>query len=65
MIMTRCLIYRSRDGFRWRLVSQNGRIIAESGEAYTRAYDARKAYNTVAQVIVLGVTVVTVKESKK
>jgi uncharacterized protein YegP (UPF0339 family) len=63
--MTRCLIYRSQDGFRWRLVSQNGRIIAESGEAYTRAYDARKAYNTVAQVIVLGVTVVTVKEPKK
>lgn len=36
-------VYRARDGYRWRLWSANGRIVAESGEAYVRisgAYDA-------------------------
>lgn len=27
-------IYQARDGWRWRRVSPNGRIIGESGEAY-------------------------------
>lgn len=27
-------IYRARDGWRWRRVAPNGRIIGESGEAY-------------------------------
>jgi uncharacterized protein YegP (UPF0339 family) len=27
-------IWNSRDGYRWRLWSANGRIVAESGEAY-------------------------------
>lgn len=35
-------VYLSRDGFRWRLVSA-GRIVAESGEAYTRNRDAIRA----------------------
>lgn len=31
-------VYKAKDGFRWRLKSGNGRIVAESGEAYkTRA----------------------------
>lgn len=29
-------IYRAKDGFRWRLKASNGRIIAESGEAYKK-----------------------------
>lgn len=29
-------IYKARDGWRWRLVARNGRIIADSGEAYNR-----------------------------
>ena len=27
--------YKATDGWRWRLKSGNGRIVAESGEAYT------------------------------
>ena len=36
-------IYRSRDGWRWRAVRANGRIMADSGEAYTRKVGARRA----------------------
>lgn len=39
-------VYMARDGFRWRLVSA-GRIIAESGEAYTRKRDALRAARRV------------------
>ena len=27
-------LYKARDGWRWRAVARNGRIVAESGEAY-------------------------------
>lgn len=37
------VIYRARDGWRWRLVARNNRIVADSGEAYTRARDAQRA----------------------
>lgn len=30
------VVYRAKDGWRWRLKARNGRIVAESGEAYTR-----------------------------
>ena len=30
-------------GWRWRLVAANGRIVADSGEAYTREHDVRRA----------------------
>lgn len=39
--------YRAKDGWRWRLLARNGRIIAESGEAYTRKRDALRALDTV------------------
>lgn len=29
-------IYEAKDGWRWRLWARNGRVIAESGEAYKR-----------------------------
>jgi len=40
----KCRIYPAEDGHRWRLKSSNGRIVADSGEAYTRSYDAKKAF---------------------
>lgn len=39
--------YRAKDGWRWRLVSRNNRIIAESGEAYTRRRDVYRALDAV------------------
>ena len=30
----RWVIYRAKDGWRWRLKASNGRIVADSGEAY-------------------------------
>lgn len=43
--------YRAKDGYRWRLKAENGKIIAESGEAYTEANDAREGFDRVAKRI--------------
>lgn len=39
----RFTVYEARDGYRWRLLAANNRLIAESGEAYTRERDAWRA----------------------
>jgi uncharacterized protein YegP (UPF0339 family) len=37
-------VYEDRAGqYRWRLVASNGRIVADSGEGYTNAANAREA----------------------
>ena len=36
--------YRAKDGFRWRVVSRNGNIVADSGEAYENRGDALAIY---------------------
>jgi uncharacterized protein YegP (UPF0339 family) len=38
-------IYPAKDGWRWRARMRNGRIVAESGEAYTRKADASRAWH--------------------
>ena len=40
-------VYQAADGWRWRLLGANNRLIAESGEAYTRERDAYRAVNAV------------------
>lgn len=40
-------VYPAADGYRWRLRATNGRIIAESGEAYVRKQGAEKAVDRV------------------
>lgn len=41
-------VYRDKlGGWRWRLRTINGRIIADSGESYTRERDAWRAISTV------------------
>ena len=44
-------VYEAKDGFRWCLVANNGNIMAESGEAYTREPDAYKAAVRVVSII--------------
>lgn len=39
----RLTTYEAKDGHRWRLVAPNGRIMADGGEAYTRAASALRA----------------------
>ena len=55
--MTKCRakfqVYQAADGFRWRLKSSNGNIIADSGEAYTRRAGAQRAVKRMKQVIAL------------
>lgn len=41
-------VYKSADGWRWRLVSANGRILCQ-GEAHTRERDAYRAIHAVAR----------------
>ncbi|MGW8565680.1 YegP family protein [Isoptericola sp. NPDC055881] len=36
-------IYEATDGWRWRLKARNGRIVADSAEAYTRRRDVLRA----------------------
>jgi uncharacterized protein YegP (UPF0339 family) len=35
-------IYRADDGWRWRYTASNGRILADSGQGYSRRIDAAK-----------------------
>jgi uncharacterized protein YegP (UPF0339 family) len=37
------IVYQSLDGWRYRRVAANGRIVEDSGEAYTRRHDAKRA----------------------
>lgn len=43
-------IYKAKDGYRWRLWSQ-GRIKADSGEAYTRKEKLRKGLTQTAKLL--------------
>ena len=59
-------IYKAKDGFRWRMVATNGNIVAESGEAYTRPYDCKKAVGNLALRIVLeGIDVTEPKQKAR
>jgi uncharacterized protein YegP (UPF0339 family) len=46
----RITVYNAKDGWRWRMQAPNNRIVAESGEAYTRRASAVRA----AKALVLG-----------
>lgn len=59
-------LYRARDGWRWRLVAPNGRILADSGEAYTRKAGAAKGCTRAAQAMcALVASVVQMGEAPK
>lgn len=46
MKQPRFQVYEGKDGWRWRLVAANGRVIAQ-GEGHTRKRDAERAVQTV------------------
>lgn len=43
----RVRIFHAADGWRWQVLARNNRLVAESGEAYTRRRDCVKAYERV------------------
>jgi len=46
-------VYEDASGqYRWRLKAANGRIIAESGEAYTRKRDSSRAVAGVVAAVI-------------
>lgn len=55
-------IWRSRDGWRWHLKASNGRIIAESGEAYKRLDHCKDAVLNFTSIIRNGLYEVEVQE---
>lgn len=44
-------VYMADDGWRWRLKASNGRIIAESGEAYTNRSKAVDGWTRVCRAV--------------
>lgn len=50
--------YKAKDGWRWRARTKNGKIIAESGEAYSSKAGAFDAANRLVALIQFKVTVV-------
>lgn len=50
MKQARFHVYKAKDGWRWRLIASNGRIIADSGEAYTRKGSADAAVERTIKV---------------
>ena len=51
-------VYKAKDGWRWRRQAANGKILAESGEAYTNKNDAI----VMAERVNVGLEVKVVKE---
>ena len=41
MRLCRVEVDKAKDGFRWRLLSRNGKVIADGGQAYARKPSAR------------------------
>lgn len=37
------IVYQAKDGWRWRRIAPNNRVVSDSGEAYTRKADAEEA----------------------
>lgn len=37
------VVWKAKDGWRWRLWAPNGKLTAESGESYKRRYDCKQA----------------------
>lgn len=44
-------VYEAKDGFRWRLLAGNGKVIADSGEAYVTRSGAIRAIKSVRRTI--------------
>lgn len=44
-------VYEARDGWRWRLRAGNGRIVAESGEAYVTEAKALQGFDRVLELV--------------
>lgn len=50
MSASRCarfVSYPAKDGYRWRLLAANHKVIADSGEAYTTRHDCHRAIDRV------------------
>jgi len=52
-------ITKAKDGWRWHMRTRNGRIVAESGEAYTRHVDAQRAAHMLVAGVIENVTLLS------
>lgn len=52
MRVARVKLFKDRKGeYRWRLVAKNGRIVADSGEGYSRRRDAERAADRFVELV--------------
>jgi uncharacterized protein YegP (UPF0339 family) len=47
-------VYKAKDGHRWRITAHNGKIVAESGEAYERPSGAKKSVKQLLTIVERG-----------
>ena len=45
-------VYRAKDGWRWKLVARNGRIVAASSEAFVDKRGAERNLNLTADMLI-------------
>lgn len=45
-------VYEAADGWRWRLKAFNGRIVADSGEAYVTQANAKRAARRLCRAVI-------------
>lgn len=51
-------VYKAKDGWRWRMRHGNAKIIADSGQAYTRKADASTAASKMVNAIQAGMVII-------
>ena len=51
-------VYKSADGWRWRIKAANGRIVADGGEAYARRAGATRAVAGLIRILAADIPVV-------
>lgn len=47
------IVYQAADGWRWRLLSDNHKVMADSGEAYASKGNAKRALKRLARAAAL------------
>jgi uncharacterized protein YegP (UPF0339 family) len=53
-VQQRIEFYRAKDGWRWRAIAKNGRILADSGEGYRHRRDCQRGAQRATEALIYG-----------
>ena len=56
------VVYKAMDGHRWHLQAPNGKLIADSGEAYCDAKSAKRSVSRLRQILAYNEIALLIKE---